>query len=79
VYHKWLFYFSNLILQTASNKLQFIGTSEHHPDGYRRNFNNVVKDPAPAAVEGFAAALASLTGEQISDGILTTALDLTLA
>ena len=62
-----------------SNKLQFIGTSEHQPDGYRRNFNNVVKDPAPAAVEGFAAALASLTGEQISDGILTTALDLTLA
>ena len=46
-----------------SNKLQFIGTSEHHPDGSRRNFNNVVKDPAPAAVEGFAAALASLTGE----------------
>ena len=62
-----------------TNKLQFIGTSEHHPNGYRRNFNNVVKDPAPVAVEGFAAALASLTGEQISDGILTTALDLTLA
>ena len=62
-----------------SNKLQFIGISEHQPNGYRRNFNNVVKDPAPAAVEGFAAALASLTGEQISDGILTTALDLTLA
>ena len=62
-----------------SNKLQFIGTSEHHPDGYRRNFNNVVKEPAPTAVEVFAAALASLTGEQISDGTLTTALDLTLA
>ena len=62
-----------------SNKLQFIGTSEYHPDGHPRNFNNVVKDPAPAAVEGFAAALASLTGEQVSDGILTTALDLTLA
>ncbi len=62
-----------------SNKLQFIGISEHHPNGYRRNFNNVVKDPAPAAVEGFTAALASLTGEQISDGTLTTALDLTLA
>ena len=62
-----------------SNKLQFIGISEHHPNGYRRNFNNVVKDPAPAAVEGFTAALASLTGEQISDGTLTTSLDLTLA
>ena len=62
-----------------SNKLQFIGISEHHPNGYRRNFNNVVKDPAPAAVEDFTAALASLTGEQISDGTLTTALDLTLA
>ena len=62
-----------------SNKLQFIGISEHHPNGYRRNFNNVVKDPAPATVEDFAAALASLTGEQISDGTLTTALDLTLA
>ena len=62
-----------------TNKLQFSGVSELHPDGYRRNFNNVVKDTAPAAIEGFAAALASLTGEQISDGILTTALDLTLA
>ena len=48
-----------------TNKLQFIGTSEHHPNGYRRNFNNVVKDPAPATVEDFAAALASLTGEQM--------------
>ena len=62
-----------------TNKLQFSGVSELHPDGYRRNFNNVVKEPAPTAVEVFAAALASLTGEQISDGILTTALDLTLA
>ena len=24
-----------------ANRLQFMGVSEHHPDGYRRNFANV--------------------------------------
>ena len=62
-----------------TNRLQFTGLSEHHPDGYRRNFANVIKEPGNDAIEGFASALATLTGEQISDGILTTAQDLTLA
>lgn len=62
-----------------SNRLQFIGLSEVHPDGYRRSFSHVVQDPQDAAVEDFSAAVSSLTDEQISDGILTTATDLTLA
>lgn len=62
-----------------SNRLQFIGTSEAHPDGYRRSFSHVIKDPQGPAIEDLAGALSDLTDEQISDGILTTAMDLTLA
>ena len=68
-------------MQTSfkANKLQLNGTSELHPNGYRRNFNNLIENPEPAAVQSFAEAIASLTGEQIADGILTTATTLPMA
>ena len=62
-----------------ANKLQLNGTSELHPNGHRPNFNNLTQKPDPAAVQSFAEAIASLTGEQIADGILTTASNLQMA
>ncbi|MBM6754499.1 MULTISPECIES: hypothetical protein [Lactobacillaceae] len=62
-----------------ANKLQLNGTSELHPNGYRRNFNNLIEKPEPTAVQSFAEAIASLTGEQIADGVLTTANNLQIA
>lgn len=56
-----------------ANKLQLLGISELHPDGYRRTFNNVVQAPAEGAVEQFSRALGSLTDESITEGTFTTA------
>lgn len=46
-----------------SNRLQFIGTSEAHPDGYRRSFSHVIRDPQGPAIEDLAGALSDLTDE----------------
>lgn len=63
--------------QFKSNKLQVKVTSERHPDGLIRTFNNICPNPSDDQITLFLDAIVILTGETVQNITLTNAETLT--
>lgn len=59
--------------QFKSNKLQVKVTSDAHPDGITRTFNNICANPSDDQIMAFVEAIMTLTGETIQGITLTNA------
>ncbi|WP_295731817.1 hypothetical protein [uncultured Limosilactobacillus sp.] len=59
--------------QFKANKLQIKVTSERHPDGMMRTFNNICPNPSDEQITGFLEGITLLTGETIQTITLTNA------